>query len=79
MGLMNKFEYFFSEDQGRYLIEVNKQKLPDAVKLLNENSVHYDEFGIIGKKNIKFDNDLNLTVDELQDANKTWLRNYMAN
>tara|TARA_Y100000590_G_scaffold313762_1_gene354681 strand:- start:1187 stop:1711 length:525 start_codon:yes stop_codon:yes gene_type:complete len=78
-GLINKFEYFFGEDQGRYVIELRKQNLVEAIKILNENSVHYDELGIVNEENMTFNGDINLTVDELKYANKTWLKNYMAN
>ncbi len=78
-GLINKFEYFFGEDQGRYIIETTKLNIEKVMKILKDNSVHYDELGIIDEKNIKFNNDLNLTVDDLNDANKTWLKRYMAN
>ena len=46
---------------------------------MKENSVHYDELGIVDEKNIKFSSDLNLTVDDLDSASKTWLKNYMTN
>jgi phosphoribosylformylglycinamidine synthase len=78
-GLMNKFEYFFGEDQGRYVIELSKINLEKAKKILEKNSVHYDEIGTVDKSKIIFDNNINLSVDELENENKTWLRKYMAN
>ena len=33
-NLKNKFEYFFSEDQGRYLIEVEKNNFKKVDKIL---------------------------------------------
>ena len=49
------------------------------VKILKENSVHYDELGKVTKKLIEFDNDLKLTVEEIEEINKTWLKDYMVN
>ena len=46
-NLINEIEYFFAEDQGRYLIEVNKDDLKEVTKILNKNSVHHEELGII--------------------------------
>ena len=30
--LINKFEYLFGEDQGRYIIEIDKNNLKDVLK-----------------------------------------------
>ena len=38
-----KFEYFFGEDQGRYIIEIKKIVLRKLLEILNKSSVHYDE------------------------------------
>ena len=78
-GLINKFEFFFGEDQGRYVIEVSKTNIDKTKQILEENSVHYDEIGTVDKSNIILDNNTNLSVDELENENKNWLRNYMVN
>jgi phosphoribosylformylglycinamidine synthase len=78
-GLINKFEYFFGEDQGRYVIELSKKNLENAKQILEENSVHYDEIGTVDKSKIVFDNKINLSVDDLEKENVTWLRKYMVN
>ncbi len=77
--MVNKFEYFFGEDQGRYVIELSKSNIEKAKQILEKNSVHYDEIGIIDKSKIIFDNKISLSVDELAKENKTWLRKYMVN
>ena len=78
-GLMNKFEYFFGEDQGRYIIELNKKNIQETKKILEINSIYYDEIGTVDKSKIIFNNDINLSFDELEDANKNWLKKYMVN
>jgi len=78
-GLINKFEYFFGEDQGRYVIELTKNNLEKVKLILEKNSIHYDEIGIVDKSKIIFDNKINLFVDDLEKENKTWLRKYMVN
>ena len=72
-------QYFFGEDQGRYVIELSKTNMEKAKKILEKNSVHYDEIGTVDKSKIIFDNNINLSVDELENENKTWLRKYMIN
>jgi len=76
--LINKFEYFFGEDQGRYVIELSKQNIAKTKLILEKNSVHYDEIGIIDKSKIIFDDNINLSVDDIEKENKTWLRKYMV-
>ena len=77
-NLVNYFEYFFGEDQGRYLIEIEKNDLNKVKSVLDKNSVYFTEVGIIQEKNIVLKDKLNVTVDELIKSNKTWLTNYMS-
>ena len=76
-SLINKFQYFFGEDQGRYIIELNKKNLDSVKKILDQNSVYFDYLGIVNDNKIIFNNDINLSVDELKNVNKTWLKIYM--
>ena len=78
-SLISKFEYFFSEDQGRYLIEIYKDNYKKVDKILKDNSVHFDNLGVVTDKNIEFSNEINLSVDDLIKTYKTWLRKYMVN
>ena len=76
-NLINQVEYFFSEDQGRYLIEINPNNLKKVTKILNDNSVHFEELGIIIENDIIIDEKTKLTIDELKSYNTNWLENYM--
>ena len=77
-SLINKFEFFFSEDQGRYIIEVSKKNLKKIENILKENSVHFDNLGEVQKDNyINIDSE-KISVDELSKHNKNWLMEYMA-
>ncbi len=78
-GLTNKFEYFFGEDQARYIVEVPKDNIQKVVEILNKSSIHYDDLGLIVDKNVTFNNDINLPIEELADAHKYWLEEYMNN
>jgi phosphoribosylformylglycinamidine synthase len=75
--LIDQFEYFFGEDQGRYIIEVDKDNLKDIIAILDKNSVHYDELGIINENDLIFDEKTKVTIDELTTSNTSWLTNYM--
>ena len=78
-GLINKYEYFFGEDQARYIVEVPKDNIKKVAEILNKNSIHYDELGIIQEKNLTFNGDINLPIEELSDAHTYWLKEYMEN
>jgi Phosphoribosylformylglycinamidine (FGAM) synthase, synthetase domain len=78
-GLMNKFEYFFGEDQGRYIIEVPKKNVEKVNQILEKNSVHYDELGIVDEKILSFNNDIKLPIEDLKETHKYWLNKYMDN
>ena len=77
-SLINKFKYFFGEDQGRYIIEITKDNLKKVKEILNNNSVHYDELAIVVEKDIIIDEEPILSVDELMLSNKKWLKEYMV-
>ncbi len=75
--LVNKFQYFFGEDQSRYIIEINKHNLKKVKEILNNNSVYYDELGIVVEKDIIIENEPILSVEELMYFNTKWLKEYM--
>ncbi len=75
--LINEIEYFFAEDQGRYLIEINPKDFKEVSKILDKNSVHYDEIGKIIEKDMIIDQKTKLTIDELKSYNTNWLNRYM--
>ena len=76
--LIQQFEYLFGEDQGRYIIEIEKDNFDKVKEILSKNSIHYDELGIITEKDIIIDSKSKVTIDELSTSSKTWLTNYMS-
>ena len=76
-GLNNKFEYFFGEDQGRYIIETSKDNKLKVDEILNNNSIHFDDLGIIDDKLLTFSDDIKLPIEELSYTHTYWLEEYM--
>ena len=76
--LINEIEYYFSEDQGRYIIEVSKDNLKKMTDILNKNAVHYDELGTINKDQLFINEKTKVTIDELRTSNTNWLIDYMS-
>ena len=77
--LIHEIEYFFAEDQGRYIVEVRKNNLKKVVDILNKNAVHYDELGIVNRDQLFINEKTKVTIDELKTSNTSWLINYMSN
>ena len=69
---------FFAEDQGRYIIEINKKDFKKVAVVLNKNEVHFDELGTISKNEVYINDKTKVTIDELSTSNKSWLTNYMS-
>ena len=76
--LINEIEYFFAEDQGRYIIEINKKDFKKVADILNKNAVHFDELGTITENELYINDKTKVTIDELSTSNKSWLTNYMS-
>ena len=77
--LINQFEYLFSEDQGRYIIEITKDDLESVTKILQDNSVHFDELAKVNENELIIDNKTKVSIDDLIESHTTWLTNYMSN
>ena len=79
LKILSKFNYFFGEDQGRYIIEIEKNSFDNVKKILEENSVHFDELGVVTKDSLQFKDELNITIKDLSKMYNAWLDNYMVN
>ena len=76
--LINAIEYYFAEDQGRYIVEVSKDSLKTVTTILNKNAVHYDELGNIHEDQLCINDKTNVAIDELRTYNTKWLTNNMS-
>mgnify|MGYP005993824291 FL=1 len=74
--LSNTFEYFFGEDQGRYLIEINQNKLSTVEKILKENNVFFEQVGITQEKDFEIQGEFKLDLKDLYNINNKWYYNY---
>ena len=76
--LISEVEYFFAEDQGRYLIEINPKDFAEVTKILDKNSVHFDDLGKIVENEMIINKKTKVTIDELKSYNTNWLKEYMV-
>ena len=58
--------------------KINKENLKEVSKILNKNSVHHEEFGIITKNDMIINEKTKLTIDELKSYYTNWLSKYMS-
>ena len=76
--LSNIFEYFFGEDQSRYILEVDANNLENVEKILKNDSIHFDKLGLIEGNEINYGNDLKISIDDIKQGYKKWLKEYMV-
>ena len=74
--LSNLFEYFFGEDQSRYLIEVDKNNIIKIEKILKDNNIFFENIGVTQKDYFELDKELKIGVKELYEINNKWYNNF---
>ena len=55
-----------------------QKDLKEVTKILNKNSVHYEELGIITQNDMIINEKTKLTIDELKSYYTNWLTKYMS-
>ena len=74
--LSNMFEYFFGEDQSRYIVEVDKNNYFKIEKLLKDNNIYFENIGVTQKDYFELDKDLKTSVKELYEMNNKWYNKF---
>ena len=74
--LTNLFQYFFGEDQARYVVEIEKNNLPKAEKIMKENDVYYENIGFTQKDYLEIEGELKVSIKDLFKINNEWYNNY---
>ena len=74
--LSNLFEYYFGEDQSRYLVEIDQNNFSKIEKILKDNNIYFDTIGVTQKEYFELDKNLKISVKELYDLNNRWYNQY---
>ena len=74
--LRNKLEYFFGEDQGRYIIEINNSNLDQIIKILEDRRIYFENIGKTQKEFFEVEGELKLNINDLFKINNTWYNKY---
>jgi phosphoribosylformylglycinamidine synthase II len=74
--LSNLMEYYFGEDQGRYLIEIEKNQLNKVKKILKENNIFNEIVATVQKDYFEVDGKMKIKINDLYKTNNKWYHNY---
>ena len=74
--IINSFEYYFGEDQGRYIVEINKDNLINVEKVLQKNDIYYELIGITQKKYFEIEGLMKSDINDLFKINNQWYNQY---
>ena len=74
--MRNSVAYFFGEDQGRYLLEVDKKKLSTIEKIISNNNVYFENIGFTQKNFFEIDGELKIGLNELFKINNQWYNSF---
>ena len=75
-NLTNLFEYFFGEDQARYIVEIEANNSIKAEKILKDNNIFYEFIGNTQEKYFEIDGELKISTKDLFKINNQWYNNY---
>ena len=74
--LVNLTEYFFGEDQSRYILEIHENSLPDVDKILKKNNIYYENIGITQENYFEIEGEMKIDINDLFKINNQWYNNY---
>ncbi len=69
-------EYFFGEDQGRYVLEIDEKNLTNVEKFLKSGSIYYEIIGKTQENFFEIENEMKIDTNVLYKANNQWYNNY---
>ena len=76
--LTNYIEYFYGEDQGRYVVEINKDNMPNIEKFLKNNNIFFEIIGEVQNDTFGIEKIFSLKIKDLQNYNNQWYNNFIA-
>jgi phosphoribosylformylglycinamidine synthase II len=76
--LINSLEYFFGEDQGRYLIEISKDNQKKIEKYLKTNNIFFEIVAEVQNDTFEMEKTFSIKTKELQNCNNKWYSKFNA-
>ncbi len=76
--LIDSIEYFFGEDQGRYLIEIDKNNRKKIESLLKENNIFSEVIAEVQNDIFEVEKMFSIKVSDLYNSNNQWYHKFNA-
>ena len=74
--LTNLLNYFFGEDQARYILEISVNNLPKVEKVLKDSDIYYENIGYTQKEFFEIEGEFKVKIKDLFKINNEWYNNY---
>ncbi len=74
--LTKLIKYLFGEDQGRYILEIDKEKLKKVEEILKNNNIFYEHAGVTQKDFFEVEDEFKIDIKKLYKINNQWYNNY---
>ena len=74
--LTNLIEYFFGEDQARYIVEVEDNSIGKVEKILKENNIFFENIGFTQNEFLEIEGELKISTKDLFKINNEWYNKY---
>ncbi len=74
--LGNINQYFFGEDQGRYILEINPKNLEKVKIHFSNNNIYFEHLGYTQEKYFEIDGEMKIDIKDLFKINNQWYNNY---
>jgi len=76
--LTNSIEYFFAEDQSRYLLEIDKNNLKKIESSLKKNNIFFEVVAEVQNDIFEIEKTFGMKVNELYNCNNQWYHRFNA-
>ena len=74
--LSNLMEYYFGEDQGRYLLEIDPKNLLQITKIIDKNNISNEIVAIVQKDYFEITDELKIHINDLYKINNKWYNEF---
>ena len=74
--LRNLFEYFFGEDQSRYVLEIDPKNIIEVEKILKNGNIYFEKIGFTQKNFFEIEAEMKMSINELFEINNQWYNSY---
>ena len=74
--LSNLIEYYFGEDQGRYLVEIEKEGSRNFEENFKKKIILSEVVGTIQKEYFEIQGEMKISIKDLYSVNNKWYNNF---